>query len=304
MFQRAIEIVSVFTHPVIVSKKLHSGTVESGCGAFMFLNSEGWVLTAGHIMQDYQLFHDVHTPELKTYREAVQKIQDNQSLNPKQKQGEIGHLKTSTQWIEKISYWWSRNGVHFSEIAVDPLADLAVAKLSSFDSTSVSAYPTFRNPLDEVKQGTSLCRLGFPFHQIKSSFDTATGSFQLAEGMLPIPRFPLDGICTRHANVVDASSGRSVRFIETSSPGLRGQSGGPIFTSDGCIVGIQSRTIHLPLGFSPSIRQGNNETVEHQFLNVGLGTYVTEVLTFLDNNKIKYSLAPNNALHADASSPR
>lgn len=38
-------------------------------------------------------------------------------------------------------------------------------------------------------------------------------------------------------------------FIETSTPRLRGQSGGPIFDVNGAIWAIQSQTHHLKLGF-------------------------------------------------------
>ncbi|HYK55809.1 MAG TPA: hypothetical protein VEV15_04980, partial [Flavisolibacter sp.] len=34
-----------------------------------------------------------------------------------------------------------------------------------------------------------------------------------------------------------------------STPGLKGQSGGPLFNSDGLIFGMQSMTNHLHLGF-------------------------------------------------------
>ena len=37
--------------------------------------------------------------------------------------------------------------------------------------------------------------------------------------------------------------------LELSTPGLRGQSGGPLFDEDGLICGMQSSTNHLHLGF-------------------------------------------------------
>jgi hypothetical protein len=44
-----------------------------------------------------------------------------------------------------------------------------------------------------------------------------------------------------------APANRKVKFIETSTPGLRGQSGGPLFDAKGEIWGIQSRTNFLEL---------------------------------------------------------
>lgn len=69
--------------------------------------------------------------------------------------------------------------------------------------------------------------------------------------------------------------------IETSSPGLRGQSGGPVYDREGRVWGIQSRTIHIPLGFDPTIIIDGVSTVEHQFLNLGIATHARTVLLFL-----------------------
>ena len=39
---------------------------------------------------------------------------------------------------------------------------------------------------------------------------------------------------------------------------------------------FQSRTMHLPLGFAPVIKEGGKEIKEHQFLHVGIGAHVIE----------------------------
>lgn len=65
-----------------------------------------------------------------------------------------------------------------------------------------------------------------------------------------IPFFPIEGIYTR-----DVYSGKTqddlmdILFLETSSPGLKRQSGGPICDADGNIYAIQSQNFTLPLGF-------------------------------------------------------
>ena len=58
------------------------------------------------------------------------------------------------------------------------------------------------------------------------------------------------------------------------------------------ICGIQSRTLHLPLGFSPKVQRDGREVVEHQFLNTGLATHLTEVLAFLNYCKVAVNIAP------------
>ncbi|MFC1954559.1 hypothetical protein ACFLVZ_01900 [Chloroflexota bacterium] len=49
MFARAYDIASDYTRPVIISYRLYDKTVESGCGAFVILNEDGWILSVAHI---------------------------------------------------------------------------------------------------------------------------------------------------------------------------------------------------------------------------------------------------------------
>ena len=254
MFARAVQLTQGFTRPLIVSTRLADGTVTSGCAAFVVVNDDGWIVTAGHVMS-----------ELVAY----------------QQQSAVPSGAADSARITNVSYWWGKDGVTVAELTVDGLADLAVGRLEPFDGREVRTYPTFGNSARPLLPGTALCRLGFPFHAIGATFVDATGQFQLAEGTLPLPLFPLDGIHTRLYNVVDPASHRQASFIEVSTPGLRGQSGGPIFDPEGVVWGIQSRTVHLPLGFNPKVTVGDREIEEHQFLNVGLAAHVDEVVRLL-----------------------
>jgi hypothetical protein len=109
----------------------------------------------------------------------------------------------------------------------------------------------------------------------------------LEPGSFPIPRFPNEGIHTRL--VIRQEEERSALFVETSTPGLKGQSGGPIFDRFGHVWAIQSCTQHLPLGFSPSVFVDGKQIVEHQFTHVGWGSHVSEVIKLLDSRGIKYT---------------
>jgi hypothetical protein len=290
MFRRALDVISHFTLPVIISKRLFSGKVEAGCGTFIIINAEGWIITAAHILAD-MLISKEHAREYKQYKEEVSRIDSDTKFNAKQKKKHIGRLKFNNNWIINQSYWWGRDGVSAKEWQIDKFADLAISKLEPFDGSSINNYPKFRNPSDPIQPGTSLCRLGFPFHNIQASFDESSNSFRLADGTLPMPRFPLDGIHTRYAIFRDSNTNRDVKFIETSSPGLRGQSGGPVFDIDGRICGLQSRTIHLPLGFSPKIRINEKEVQENQFINVGIATDITEILKFFKDKGVSFGTA-------------
>lgn len=114
----------------------------------------------------------------------------------------------------------------------------------------------------------------------------------MTPGTLPIPLFPMEGIYTREVVAGKSKDGKyDIKFIETSSPGLRGQSGGPIFDTEGSIWALQSHTSHLPLGFSPKINKNGKEVEENQFLNVGRGVHIELIVNFLRENVIKHTLS-------------
>jgi S1-C subfamily serine protease len=70
-------------------------------------------------------------------------------------------------------------------------------------------------------------------------------------------------------------------YIETSTPGLRGQSGGPIFDTQGTIWGIQVKTSHYPLGFNQ----------KDQFLNAGLGVHPSTLFGLFNEAGIGFAVS-------------
>jgi hypothetical protein len=241
MFRRAYDLVSRFTVPVVISQRALDGTVSCGVGAAVVVNEDGWIVTAAHLLE----------PALAHER------------------GEL----------QNVSYWFGFDGWAVSTWDAVPTADLAAGRLTGFDPGHVGGYPVFQT--GELGPGRSLCRLGFPFHAVGATFDETRGIFELEPGALPIPRFPNEGIMTRFLQAPDAGTPYPVGFVETSSPGLRGQSGGPLFDPDGHVWGIQSRTNHVPLGFDPQIEAGGAIVTEHQFMNVGVATASETVLGLL-----------------------
>jgi hypothetical protein len=241
VFRRAYDLVKDFTVPVVVSQRLLDGSVSCSVGSAVVLNDDGWLLTAAHMLGPLQ---------------ALER-----------------------QEIRNCSYWFGVDGWAVPSWEAVPEADLAVGHLTGFEPSQVGRYPVFQT--GEVGPGRSVCRLGFPFHAVEATYDEANDSFALAPGAIPIPRFPNEGIVTRFLVDQEAKLPFPVAYVETSSPGLRGQSGGPIFDPDGHVWGIQSRTNHLPLGFDPVVEVEGTRVTEHQFMNVGVGTSAETVLGFL-----------------------
>jgi hypothetical protein len=92
--------------------------------------------------------------------------------------------------------------------------------------------------------------------------------------------------------MADAAGNQVAKFIETSTPGLRGQSGGPLFDVDGKVWGIQSRTNHYDLGFAPTVKEGGRSLMEHQFLNTSWSADIDEIVQIAVANGVSLSIAP------------
>ena len=169
--------------------------------------------------------------------------------------------------------------------------DLALCKLDGFKSDMVREYPVFKDP-EKLRPGTSLCRTGFPFINDVTEFDEKTGGFRIKKGVLPMAFFPNEGIHTRNIFMGRSRDGDFEKFyVETSSPGIKGQSGGPIFDKNGCIAGMQSSTQHFALDFRPSAVNEKGETVEvNQFMNIGVGVHVKTIRAILDSKGVKYGI--------------
>lgn len=244
-------------------------------------------MTAAHVIEGL-LLGQKHANEMAAYESALNLIEGDQSLSPKQRRKKAGELGKNPKWIKRQAILWGGWKTTVKDIVIDPDADIATGKLDPFlPQWTCEEFAVFKDPSEEMPTGTSLCRLGFPFANIQAKFNEPTGQFDLEPGCLPIPRFPNDGIHTRM--VVRKAKERSALFVETSTPGLKGQSGGPIFDRFGHVWAIQSCTQHLPLGFTPSVVVNGKQIVEHQFMHVGWGSHVREVIGLLDAHGIKYT---------------
>jgi len=289
MFSRALEKTTKFTLPVIFTRRFRKSQLSSSLGSFVVINRDGWMVTADHIVADLLKFADSQR-EMQNYEDQKKRIESDAALKPNEKRRQIQRLTVSDEWITHQASMWGRPNWTVNQFFRDSLADVAIGQIVGFDPAQISEYPVFKNPATEFKPGTSLCRLGFPFHEIKATFDDATGMFSLDPATFPVPLFPNDGILTRFFMKDAADHSRQVRFVETSTAGLRGQSGGPIFDKDSRVYAIQSQTISLPLGFTPTIKQGNREIVEHQFMHLGWGSHISHVIDLLTRHGVAFSL--------------
>ena len=200
MFSEAYKIASEFTLPVVISRRRVDGTCGAGLGAAVVVNNEGWVVTACHIMQGFSALHDevAKTQQTQAERKAVEA---DTTLSASQRKNKLSTLKLNPKAHDRCSISFSLLPVGFTQWKGLEIADLAVAKLEPWDPAWVATYPQFKDPTKDFDYGTSLCKLGFPFHKFTPSFDETQNGFVLPPEALPVPRFPMEGIFTRTIDI-------------------------------------------------------------------------------------------------------
>lgn len=281
MFADACAKAAEYSRPVVISTRHQDKSVSTECGTFIVLNDEGWIMTAGHMFDSYLKYQ----ADLKKVEE-IRQLNDARRSRPGSPSGEI---KVDSSLIINHSFWWGWDGVRLkNEILLVRDLDLAVGRLEPFDPEWVREYPVLCGP-DRPRPGTSVCRSGYPFMNIMSTWDEENRSFHIP----PLQRtgmiFPNEGMHTRNVMQGKTNDGNYDKlYVETSTPGLRGQSGGPIYDRDGHIYAMQVQTRHMPLGFHPTVEYDGRTVVENQFLNVGLGIHVRVIRQILDEHHIRY----------------
>lgn len=291
MFANAYKLASCFTRPLMISMRFYDNSVKCGVGAFVILNNEGWIITAAHLWKPFETYQQ-HIKKLSAYDQQLKAIEQDQSLTTEQRNKKLQQTKPDPGWIMNLAFFWGWEGVSIKDVRTFYEGDILIGRLEPFEKTMVKTYPVIKDPSKDLNPGTSLCKLGYPFHEIKASWDKTKDCFVLAEGVLPIPRFPIEGIYTRNLVVGRSRNEKyEIKLLETSSPGLRGQSGGPIFDINGTVWAIQSSTNHFALGFSPKVKKNGKEVEENQFLNVGRGIHPELLVAFLTDNGISFKLS-------------
>ena len=171
-----------------------------------------------------------------------------------------------------------------------PQYDLSIIVFENFKNPAYQSHALFLKDSSTLKQGKYLCRLGFPFPEFTNYQYNESNDFieWTNEGQKESPRFPIEGMLTRHL-----ADNEKIYGIELSTAGLRGQSGGPLFNDQNLICGMQSSTSHLHLGFDMKNMEhkigGKNIKVNNQpFLHVGHCVHVDVIKDFLTSNNIKF----------------
>ena len=285
MFKKAIKKNLNYTRPLFTGERLFNDTkVNSGISSFIILNDEGYILTCKHVALKVIQAHELEEKYQRYLNEKNGKtIKEMEELEKK-----YDYDKNKLVQISNVFMNCFENGT-LGQIIFHNNYDLAVIKFSNFDGVNTKVFPVFRDKF--IEPGESVCKLGFPWPIYDCfRFDSKTNNIKIKkEASFDTPAFPIDGMITR---LITDESGTEFAF-ETSTPGLRGQSGGPVFDKYGNVLGIQSATTSLDLMFDidTNVIRHNKEVhvSEKQFINLGIAISSKVIMKFLDDNHIKYN---------------
>lgn len=292
MFVSAIERAAAFTRPVHFITRYYGTTdVHPGAATLFFVNADGWALTCRHVAAELAGADQL----LARYNEFKAK---RAALRGNKKELALLRALETAAGISRgapIELYWlvmgCIEGNLNATIHTHPTLDVALIHFTGYDRLLCNAFPTFAADDQALRQGKTLCRLGFPFPEFTNfAYDEAAERIVWTDtGRAQTPRFPIEGMLTRH--LLDPS-GAIVGF-EMSTPGLRGQSGGPAFDTDGTVWGMQAATRSLDLNFDTDIEvkrgPASIRVREHALLHVGNCVHVSALKEFMRSQNVAFS---------------
>jgi len=291
MFVNAIDKVNKFTRPIhTISREYGSTEVIPGAATLFFVNELGYAITCKHVAnviaqadavnKHYGEFNkeEANLPSSGKYKRKYKDLEKKY----KYRTGLTTQIKnTFVGCIDKFSS---------ISIKMHPKYDVAILRFEGFTKLGYEKYATFLKDTSTIKQGKMLCRLGYPFPEFTNfRYNEKADDIEWTqEGKQSTPRFPMDGMITRRL----LDSGLDVG-IELSTPGLRGQSGGPLFDENGIIYGMQASTHHLHLGFDIKDKEINfgaqkKKVSNYPFMHLGNCVHVDIIKAFLKEHNVKF----------------
>jgi hypothetical protein len=290
MFVEAIEKVDEFTRPMHTIARTYGGLISPGTSTLFFVNEDGVAITCKHVLNIITQADSINNQfnQFKAERDRLPK-DGKYNKNLMGLELKYKYKKENTVQI-KNNFINAFDKISNIQCYAHPTLDLAILVFEGFTQKLYSSHATFIKDSGKIKQGKSLCRLGYPFPEFSNfQHNPLADDIEWTQTGNPhTPKFPIDGILTRFG-----AADNQVVSIEMSTPGLRGQSGGPLFDTVGLVYGMQNQTNHLHLGFDIKdqeiIQDGKKSKVSnHPFLHVGHCIHVDRIKEFLAQHRIKY----------------
>jgi len=290
MFMVAIETASKFTRPIHTITRIWGTTeVIPGAATLFFVNGDGWALTCNHVANQLR-FADQLLQKFTNFKTERAQLVAGKKSRQQLRSLERKHGLTKGTPVEMYNNFVNCvEGPLDLEAFLHPSVDVALLRFKNYTRLSPSTFPVFAQNGQDLKQGKFLCRLGFPFPEFTNfEYDQAADQIRWTNsGRRDTPQFPIEGMMTRNL----LSSGVRVGF-ELSTPGLRGQSGGPAFDAETRVWGMQAATSHLDLDFDVDkevLRNGQKRRVKDSaFLHVGHCVHVDVLKQFMRDKQVAF----------------
>ena len=292
MFKNAIGEIGKFTRPIhFISNIYGEKEIRPGAASLFFVNDQGVAITckhvssimrqAGEISRQYQEFQKEKNLLLKSgsYNKKIKELKSRFGYDKPDNACQLLY-----QFVDAVDF-------KTIDITEHPLHDLAILRMKNFTKTYYTGHAIFAKDSTELQPGLFLCRLGYPFPEFTNfTYDENSEFINWTNNTVRTVRFPIEGMVTRHI----AGAEGKIAGVELSTPGLKGQSGGPLFNTEGLIFGMQSRTNHLHLGFDMKnyemLSEGKKIRITNQpCLHVGQCVHVDVIKEFLKENGVEFS---------------
>lgn len=293
MFVKAISEASKYTRAIhSISRNYKTDKIIPGAATLFFVNDQGYAITCKHVIQwisqGMQVGKNFHT-----FKESLSRVPKDGKYKQTLKNLEVKHHLQEGSMIQmRTTFMDCIDSISGFTWHLHPDYDLAILKFNDFNKILYQGHAVFPMDSSQINQGKFLCRLGFPFPEFNNfRYNPLNDDIEWTnEGTKVSPRFPIEGMVTRF--IGDA---KGVKFgIEMSTPGLRGQSGGPLFDENGVVFGMQSRTKHLHLGFDIENKEifskGKSKKInDYSFIHLGECIHVDIIKEFLRKHQVKFT---------------
>jgi len=291
MFVKAIEEINRYTRPIhSIMRGYGSNRLWPGASTLFFVNNEGVAVTCRHVAEHLLQAEKINQQYILFAQARFRLRRDEQyDNNLKELELQFG-FRQDTMIQIKHTFVGCFDKISGFDCLMHPTADLAIIRFKGFSQVFYQGAARFVGDESMIKPGRFLCRSGFPFPEFNNyTYNYQTDDIEWTrEGNLRSPSFPIEGIITRLI-----AQHNQITGIELSSPGLRGQSGGPLFDPDGLVYGMQSSTRHLHLGFDLENHEvgmgpGRKKVTNMPFLHVGQCVHASVIKAFLREHGVGF----------------